>query len=243
MSNFERALGLNSPEPTEEEPRQLRKNLAGVPCEKGSDCEHVPPILTGGLAPAENLPIVGKRRRGAPRGNTNALTHGYYASKLRARDARDLSEYNFHGLKEEILILRYFLRRVVEHTSSQGDLAQAFQHLQIVSLATLGLTRLLRTELILSEQERNHELGEKLREIRRLEGQPSIDDRLALLRQQVAEDQDTADDQEIDSDPDFHFTSLADDWDEVYRTSITRLDPDGEEDPDPSDPSGPIDGE
>jgi hypothetical protein len=54
------------------------------------------------------------RRPGAQPGNLNALTHGFYSRRLKKKDLAGTEDPVFTTVKEEIVLLRIFLRRVVE---------------------------------------------------------------------------------------------------------------------------------
>jgi hypothetical protein len=238
MDDFERAFSpiLNdSPQATDEEIRECHRRMvcgecshtypAGVPCEKGAYCENAIPIPTGGPADAEISNPPSKRRRGAPKGNTNALTHGFYASKLRARDARDLNQYAFRGLKEEILILRYYIRRVVEQTTHEDDLEKSFHYLRAVTLAVIGLSRLLRTEKLVAEPEDKHPV---LMQMDRILVQMAKDKRAERLKNEAS------------GNVEFNPPSLADASDAFYRqNTFQSTDPDWEDYPDPNNPNAP----
>jgi hypothetical protein len=162
-SSFEIAP-LPTPDPTQAEAREQRRilicqrctrqNQGDPPCLRGSVCDCSEPIHASAPIAEEHptqkpLPA----RRGAPKGNTNALKHGYYARRLHETEADELKEFKFHGVHEEILILRYFIRRLVEQSASDTDLANAGSYLRVISLAVTSLSRLLRIERILSENE------------------------------------------------------------------------------------------
>jgi hypothetical protein len=87
-----------------------------------------------------------RRLRGAPLNNLNALKHGFYARKFRQTDLVDLAESKFQGLNEEITMLRVFMRRVIEQSSSASSLSENIEVLRILSLAAASLTRMARTQ-------------------------------------------------------------------------------------------------
>ena len=86
------------------------------------------------------------RRPGAPLGNTNALKHGFYSRRFRSTDLNDLDTHNFSGLQDEITMLRVFIRGVVERSAEVESLDESIYLLRALSLATIGLTRLIRTQ-------------------------------------------------------------------------------------------------
>jgi len=62
------------------------------------------------------------RKRGAPRGNTNALKYGFYSRKLRRVEKADLDKSDTsNSLHDEILMLRVMIRRVWELASKDPD--------------------------------------------------------------------------------------------------------------------------
>lgn len=136
--------------------RRCRKdNLGPVYCDQGEECENAHPLLPAASADASPDPEseTSARRRGAPLGNTNAIKHGYYARKLREVEAGELHEFDFSGVREEALILRYFIRRLVEQSSAQNDLTQAESQLRVISHAVASLARILTTQEVLAESE------------------------------------------------------------------------------------------
>jgi len=92
----------------------------------------------------------GRRLRGAPLNNLNALKHGFYARKFRQADLIDLAESKFKGLEEEITMLRVFMRAVIERSSSAISLPESIEILRVLSLASASLTRMARTQKYLN---------------------------------------------------------------------------------------------
>lgn len=90
------------------------------------------------------------RKRGAPRGNRNALKHGFYPRQFKKADLSDLDKANLSGLQDEITMLRLFIRRVLELGRDVEDLYEAQYLLRTVSLAVITLTRLIKTQHWLS---------------------------------------------------------------------------------------------
>jgi hypothetical protein len=79
-----------------------------------------------------------KRQRGAPKGNQNAVKHGYYSRKLAAVEKHD---YEFtagmQGVEEEITLLRFEIKKAI----SGGDI----KNLIPLTKAALALEKLIRT--------------------------------------------------------------------------------------------------
>src|SRR5512146_2641399 len=89
------------------------------------------------------------RRRGAPLGNTNALKHGFYSRRFKRTDIKDLDACEFSGLKDEITMLRVYIRRVIEMSNGMQDFYEAMTLLRVLCLASDSLTRLLKTQNLL----------------------------------------------------------------------------------------------
>jgi hypothetical protein len=88
-------------------------------------------------------PSLPKPRRGAPRGNKNALKHGFYARNFDKIDLADLKTVSFDGLNDEITMLRVFMRRLTERFQSTEDLSAALAVVRALSIASFSLARLV----------------------------------------------------------------------------------------------------
>ena len=84
-----------------------------------------------------------KPHRGAPRGNQNALKHGFYARHFDKTDLADLKVASFDGLNAEITLLRVFMRRLIERYQSSDDLSTALAVVRALSIASFSLARLV----------------------------------------------------------------------------------------------------
>ena len=96
-----------------------------------------------------------KRRPGAPFGNTNALKHGYYASKLRLAAAEDVDGILVPGLNHEIGILRDLIQSVASRSGEVQDFDGRLAIMRGLSLALVSLARLLRTQHFLEKDSRD----------------------------------------------------------------------------------------
>jgi hypothetical protein len=117
-----------------------------------------------------------RRGPGAPPGNLNALKHGFYSRQYDRLDLADLEAYNFAGLADEIALMRVFIRRVVDLGRDVDDLSQAVSLLRVLCLASASLSRLLKTQklLTLGEDEFTQTIHRVLEEINReMEQTPS----------------------------------------------------------------------
>jgi hypothetical protein len=95
------------------------------------------------------------RRRGAPRGNHNAVKHGFYSRQFHRSDIQDLNNHQFIGLNDEIDLLRVSIRRVMDRYKTDATLEESLEILRTISLASICLTRLLRTNKLIAEPESN----------------------------------------------------------------------------------------
>lgn len=93
-----------------------------------------------------------KRRRGAPRGNKNALKHGFYSRQFNKADLVDLEAADILGLEDEITMIRVYIRRVIQLGNDVNDLPQAISLLRVLCLASASLMRLLKTQQLLGIQ-------------------------------------------------------------------------------------------
>ena len=93
-----------------------------------------------------------RRRRGAPRGNQNALKHGFYSQQFKPADLKDLEKCQNIDLSDEIAMLRVQLRRVIEASGQAQNLTEAAFTLRVLCLATLSINRLVRTQFTLGSQ-------------------------------------------------------------------------------------------
>ena len=85
------------------------------------------------------------KKRGAPLGNQNALTHGFYARRLPQSQLDGLEETTVRSLEDEIGVMRVFSRKVAELGAEVDDLDEAKSVLNSLSLATGSINRLVRT--------------------------------------------------------------------------------------------------
>ncbi len=87
-----------------------------------------------------------QRRRGAQLGNKNALKHGFYARRVpELQDAAlEALDTEFPGLEEEILVLRVYIRRMLEQSGSYYRLHDGLSVVRTLSLALATLVRLIR---------------------------------------------------------------------------------------------------
>ena len=83
-------------------------------------------------------PFIGKRHRGAQKGNQNARKHGFYSRVLPASAEKDLIEaIALSGLENEIAVLRLKLRDLLKNHPDRVDLQVA---------AASAIARLMRTQ-------------------------------------------------------------------------------------------------
>jgi hypothetical protein len=90
--------------------------------------------------------LIIKQGRGAPKGNTNALKHGFYSRNFRRLEASDLEAALSNGLSDEITMLRVALRRLFDLSEGFTTPDDATKILTTLGLTCTHLANLLRTE-------------------------------------------------------------------------------------------------
>jgi hypothetical protein len=90
-----------------------------------------------------------KKSRGGQPGNLNALKHGFYTRYFTNHDLAGVTSTDFDGLMEEIAIIRLYARRLIELDNLSADISQVTNILRILCLASLTITRLVKTRQIL----------------------------------------------------------------------------------------------
>lgn len=85
------------------------------------------------------------KKRGAPYGNSNAMTYGFYARRLPKQILDGLENTTEFSLKDEIDVMRVFVRKLAELGANINDMDAARSHLNALSAATNAINRLVRT--------------------------------------------------------------------------------------------------
>jgi hypothetical protein len=89
--------------------------------------------------------------RGAPKGNLNALKHGFYSRLFNASEASDLHDDQTSNLEQEITLLRVMMRRTMKLADGIDDLSQATRVLDALGAASSRLASLLRAQKSLTK--------------------------------------------------------------------------------------------
>lgn len=92
-----------------------------------------------------------RRTRGAPKGNFNAVKHGFYTRRLHKRDLSGVESVNPAGLIEEIALIRVFTRRLLESIGPDTNAYELSEFLRSLCLASSTLTRLTKTQLLITQ--------------------------------------------------------------------------------------------
>jgi len=90
-----------------------------------------------------------KRHRGGQPGNINALKHGFYTRRFSQTDLAGVESTDYNGLMEEIAIIRLYARRLIELDNPSADISQVANILRILCLASITITRLVKTSQFL----------------------------------------------------------------------------------------------
>jgi hypothetical protein len=84
--------------------------------------------------------------RGAPKGNLNALKHGFYSRLFRVSDSSSLEDDQLASLENEITLLRVMMRRTMELADGIDDLRDATRVLDALGATAGRLANLLRAQ-------------------------------------------------------------------------------------------------
>ncbi len=87
-----------------------------------------------------------KRKRGAPKGNLNALKHGFYSRQFRLGEGVDLERISGPGLDNEIEMLRVATRRMFDMAGVVGEPHEMAWILRTLGMTSVQLASLLRTK-------------------------------------------------------------------------------------------------
>lgn len=88
--------------------------------------------------------------RGAPKGNLNALKHGFYSRLFHINERADLRNDPPTSLDNEITLLRVMIRRTMQLADGIDDLREAMRVLDALGAAANRLSNLLRAQKSLS---------------------------------------------------------------------------------------------
>jgi hypothetical protein len=95
-----------------------------------------------------------KRRRGAPVGNQNAQTHGFYSVAFKASERGLLAQMPSADLSAEIELMRVTNLRFLQALNSAPqplDLPMQLSALRAVTLSAHSIARLLRAQLLTAQ--------------------------------------------------------------------------------------------
>ena len=104
------------------------------------------------------------RKRGAPKGNLNALKHGFYSERFRTGEVDALVEIPKGNIQNEIAVLRVMTRRVaamLEEGASPDDILEFYN---LMGLMCTRISSLLRTERLLEVGSQNTSILETIRD-------------------------------------------------------------------------------
>lgn len=91
-----------------------------------------------------------RRKRGAPPGKLNAVTHGFYSRRIRKRDLNGVESTDASGLIEEIALIRVFTRRLLESIGPEADAYDLAEFLRALCLASSTITRVVKTQFLIA---------------------------------------------------------------------------------------------
>jgi hypothetical protein len=88
----------------------------------------------------------GAKKRGAPRGNTNALKHGYYSKVLQEQGPDGVSRSVVMDFRGEIVVIKDLIFRLYKQGFTSKDAEETASCLRAISWASLALCRLVQTQ-------------------------------------------------------------------------------------------------
>ncbi len=114
-----------------------------------------------------NSPSSIKKHRGAPKGNINALKHGFYTRRFHKRDLTGVESTDSTGLIEEIALIRVFTRRLLESIDPDSDAYEIAEFLRALCLASSTITRLTKTQFLITSSGlgMDDEISEAIRQV------------------------------------------------------------------------------
>jgi hypothetical protein len=95
------------------------------------------------------------RRPGAPKGNLNNFKHGFYSRRIRKRQLDGIETSDAYGLTEEIALIRVFTRQLIESFNPDADFIDLADILRILCLASATISRIARTQCLLTSTGRS----------------------------------------------------------------------------------------
>ena len=86
------------------------------------------------------------KNRGAPRGNTNALKHGFYSKVLQEQGPDGVSRSVVMDFRGEIVVIKDLIFRLYKQGFTSKDAEETASCLRAISWASLALCRLVQTQ-------------------------------------------------------------------------------------------------
>lgn len=91
---------------------------------------------------------------GAPKGNSNALKHGFYSRTMRKSEIADLKMLEDAGIQanlvDEIALMRVTIQRTLVLAEGINDLDTAIRWLEVLGASATRIATLLRTQSLLT---------------------------------------------------------------------------------------------
>jgi hypothetical protein len=104
------------------------------------------------------------RKRGAPKGNFNALKHGIYSERFRSGELDALVEIPKGNIQNEIAILRVMTRRVAAMMEEGASPEDVLNFYNLVGMMCMRISTLLRTEKLLEIEKEDGGMLNTIRE-------------------------------------------------------------------------------
>lgn len=114
--------------------------------------------------PQTNSEEIAPGKRGAPKGNLNALKHGFYSERFRTGEMDALVEIPKGSIQNEIAVLRVMTRRVAAMLEEGASPDDVFEFYKLMGLMCTRISSLLRTEKLLEVGSQNSSILETIRD-------------------------------------------------------------------------------
>jgi hypothetical protein len=92
-----------------------------------------------------------KNPGGAPKGNLNALKHGFYTSRFKRDELSAADKVNPTSLTDEILFIRLLIRRLIDQADDNLTYQERCSAMRVFFLGCLALTRLFKVQQVLGK--------------------------------------------------------------------------------------------
>ena len=138
MSDTQPPVSVSSPEEMIEQIRAIKQSFIDIGLANNIDLTKLPE--------PSSPPGPSVKKRGAPRGNTNALKHGFYSKVLQEQGPDGVSRSVVMDFRGEIVVIKDLIFRLYKQGFTSKDAEETASCLRAISWASLALCRLVQTQ-------------------------------------------------------------------------------------------------